>query len=95
MPHLKALVERYEDAPFAVVGVNSGDSPEKFEAGVEKYGLTWVSAYQGDSKAIQNLFRVRGFPTYYLLDAEGVIRGTGHNGKAFDAQIEKLVEAAR
>lgn len=32
-----------------------------------------------------------GYPTYVLIDAEGKIAGIGHNGKAYDETIAKMV----
>jgi hypothetical protein len=74
MPHLKELVKLYEDKPFALIGVNSGDSPRAFRSGVEKHGVSWLSAYQSDRNEMLNeLFQVQFFPTYYVIDADGKI----------------------
>ena len=35
MPHLKTLVERHENDPFALIGINTGDSPDAFQKGVK------------------------------------------------------------
>ena len=95
MPHLKELVELHQDDPFALVGVNTGDDPKSYRKGLEDYGVTWISAYQGDSTPIADLYKVRGYPTYFLIDADGVIVDSGHNGKAFDAKIKDLVAKAK
>ena len=47
MPHLKTLVERHENDPFALIGINTGDEPDAYHDGVKEFGLTWLSAYQG------------------------------------------------
>ena len=94
MPHLKELVKLYDDQPFAIIGVNSGDTVDAYKTGIEKYGLTWISAYQHDNNEMLNeLFKVQGFPTYFLIDAEGKIASVGHRSKSLDATIKKLVEA--
>ena len=49
MPHLQSLVKRYEEAPFELIGVNTGDSVDVYKAGLEERGVSWLSAYQGDS----------------------------------------------
>ena len=49
MPHLKTLVERHENDPFALIGINTGDAPEAYHDGVKEFGLTWLSAYQGQA----------------------------------------------
>lgn len=95
MPHLQTLVERHNDDPFVLIGVNTGDSPEKYRAGIEKYGVTWISAYQGDSNPIADLYKVEGYPTYVLVDSTGKIRNRGHSSQALDSDIAKLVEEAK
>jgi acyl carrier protein len=81
MPHLRELVKLHEDQPFAIVGVNTGDTEAAYRKGLEQYRLTWISAYQGTTTPIAQLYEVRGYPTYYLLDAEGRIVAKGHSSK--------------
>lgn len=91
MPHLRELVELHKDDPFTLIGVNFGDEPTTYREGLETHGVTWLSAYQGPTAAISNLYKVTGYPTYVLIDGEGKIAGRGHGGKAFDAPIAQLV----
>ena len=95
MPHLKALVERHQDDPFAVIGINDGDSLEDYKTGLEDHGLTWISAYQGDTNTISQLYKISGFPTYFLIGADGKIVSSGHSGDAFDDKIAELVAALK
>jgi len=91
MPHLKALVERHENAPFALIGINTNDSKQAFNKGVEDYGVSWPCVYQGPETAVAKLYRVRGYPTIYVLDAEGRIRFTSLRGERLTAAVDKLV----
>ncbi len=94
MPHLKELVKLHKDQPFAVVGIDCYDDEEKYRKGLEKHGLTWISAYHGEGEnPIAKMYRVEGFPTYYLIDAEGRIVSKGHDGTAFDEKIVELLAA--
>ena len=95
MPHLKELVKLHQDQPFALIGINTGDSPKQYRDGLEKFGVTWISAYQGEDSPIADLYRVRGYPTYVLLDAEGRIVQKGHSGTAMDKPIERLLESMK
>ena len=95
MPHLQTLVERHKDDPFVLIGVNTGDSPEAYRSGLEKHGVTWLSAYQGESSPIANLYKVEGYPTYVLIDAEGKIRSRGHKGEEMDSLIVELCQEAK
>ena len=93
MPHLRALVKRYEGRPFSIVGVNTGDSEKTYRAGIEEYKLSWISAFQGQAESpISELFRIDGYPTVLLIDHEGKIRYSDYH--LDDAMIESLVTAA-
>ncbi|MBL6720035.1 MAG: TlpA family protein disulfide reductase [Planctomycetes bacterium] len=94
MPHLRELVKLHQDRPFALIGINTGDSPEDYRKGLEDHGVSWISAYQGEETPIADMYRVRGYPTYFLIDADGKIVMTGHSGSAMDDKIEELLEKA-
>lgn len=94
MPHLRALVKRYEGRPFSIVGVNYNDSEKTYRAGIKEHKLSWISAFQGEAESpISELFRIDGYPTVVLIDHEGKIRFLDHFGLD-DALIESLVSAA-
>ena len=88
---MKALVERLEDEPFELIGLNAYDDRPDFEKGVEEFGVTWLVAYQGLEAAISELYQVRGYPTMYVLDTEGRIAGTGLRGKALGDKVDALL----
>ena len=96
MPHLKTLVERHENDPFALIGINTGDDKKAYHEGVKEYGLTWISAYQGQAMTpISDLYKVKGYPTYLVLDTDGTIAYRGHDGTAMDDVIAALVAKAK
>jgi thiol-disulfide isomerase/thioredoxin len=92
MPHLQELVKLHKDAPFALIGINFNDAPDKYRAGLETHKVTWISAYQGDDPVISTLYRVSGYPTYFLIDADGELVQTGHGSTAFDEPIARLLK---
>lgn len=92
MPHLKELVKLHEDDPFALIGINTGDSEEDYHEGLKEFELTWLSAYQGEESPIADLYAVSGYPTYLVIDAKGVIRHRGHDGPACDKVVADLLE---
>ena len=67
MPHLRELVKLHQDEPFAIVGVNTGDSPEVYKKGLEEHGVTWISAYQGPTTPIAERIGRACTPTPTLL----------------------------
>jgi hypothetical protein len=96
MPHLKTLVERHENDPFALIGINTGDEPDAYHEGVKEFGLTWLSAFQGQAMTpISDLYKVRGYPTYLVLDTDGTIAYRGHSGTEIDAVVADLLAKAK
>jgi hypothetical protein len=98
-PHERSLVKKMEDKPFALVGVNSDASREALQEVMAKERMTWRSFFDGPgtSGPIASAWKVRGWPTLYLIDAGGVVRhkwvGTP-DYKELDAAIEKYVREA-
>lgn len=95
MPHLGELVKLHASEPFALIGINQGDSREVCAKGLAEHKVTWISAYQGDSSPISDLFRITGYPTYILIDAEGRIVKQGHSSEEFDEPIREQLEAMK
>lgn len=95
MPHLKELVERHKDDPFALIGINVGDNPEAYRKGVKDFEVSWLSAYEGNDSAIATMYSIVGFPTYLVLDVDGKIVHRGHSPKAIDKVIADLVAKAK
>jgi hypothetical protein len=95
-PHERSLVEKYEDEPFAIVGVNSDKDRVQIAALCEKQDITWRSFWNGpagSSGPISSAWDVQGWPTLYILDAQGVIRykSVGANLQAIDQTIASLL----
>ena len=95
MPHLKELVERHKDDPFTLIGINVGDSPKAYRDGVEKYEVSWLSAFEGDKSAIADMYSIVGFPTYLVLDVDGKIVHRGHGPNEIDKVVADLLAKAK
>jgi len=76
IPHEKELVEHFDSEKFAIVGVN-GDTmnTDRALAAVREHGVTWRSFQNKrvDGSLIESDWHVGGWPTFYLLDANGTI----------------------
>jgi len=93
-PHERSLVKRLEGKPFALIGVNSDRDKEELKKVLEKENITWRSFWNGGSTngPISNAYRVRGWPTIYVLDAQGVIRYRDVRGEAMDRAVDELLK---
>ncbi len=98
-PHERSLVKTMEGKPFALLGINSDQSREQLKKVIEDEKMTWRSWFDGPGTRgpIASKWNVRGWPTLYVIDHEGVIRHRwlGSPGAAvMDRAIEELVRAA-
>jgi hypothetical protein len=85
------------EKPFAIIGVNSDQeigrkSLEEIREVVKKKSLTWRS-FQNTSpeEKISTTWNVKGWPTTYLIDKDGVIRYKNLRGDALDEALEELM----
>ena len=90
--HERSLVEQLADQPFAIIGVNSDSDLEEIREIVKEKNLTWRS-FQNDQEfgEISDLWGIQGWPTIFLLDAEGKIRYRDLRGNEMDGAIEELL----
>jgi len=93
-PHERSLVKQLAGKPFALIGVNSDKDREKTREIVKEKNITWRSFWNGEkgtSGPISTEWNVEGWPTIYVLDADGVIRYRDVRGDAMDRAVETLL----
>lgn len=89
LPHLLELHERYPD-DLVIVGVHSTRGAERMQDFVERRELPWPIAADRDGKT-EARFDVDGFPDYFLIDREGVLRIADVRSDQLDRAIAFLV----
>ena len=95
-PHERSLVKQLADVPFALIGVNSDSDREQLKVTMQEENITWRSFWNGGSTSgpISTKWGVRGWPTIYVIDADGIIRYKGVRGDRLDAALEELLAEA-
>jgi hypothetical protein len=95
-PHERSLVEKLADKPFVIIGVNSDKDRDKLKETIKEEKITWRSFWNGGSTSgpISTEWNVRGWPTIYVIDADGVIRHKNLRGDPLEKAIDALVEKA-
>jgi thiol-disulfide isomerase/thioredoxin len=96
IPHERDMVAKMDKdkKPFVLVSVSADDKKEELEKFLEKEPMPWVHWWDsGADNPVVKKFRVRAFPTLYLIDHTGVIR---HKwvGKPDNDKLDKAVEDA-
>jgi hypothetical protein len=99
IPHERSLVNRLQGHPFALLGVNNDRDPERLKKDLEASQVNWRSFQdQGATGgSISTAWQVKGFPTLYLIDHNGVIRKKwlgSPKPEVLDREVDRLVKAA-
>jgi thiol-disulfide isomerase/thioredoxin len=94
VPHERAMVQRLDGKPFALVGVNGDFDQQAAKAATATHGMTWRS-FQNKSgdESISVAWHVWGWPTFYLIDEKGIIRKrwTGTRLEELNHAIDELI----
>ena len=91
IPHEREMVKKLKGKPFALLSVSADNEQDTLIKFFEKEPMPWDHWFDGQGGAVTKAFRVRAFPTLYLIDHTGVIRNkwVGNPG---DEKLEKAVE---
>lgn len=74
MPKVAEIAEKYADK-LSVVSVDCNDSEAEWRKGVEDSGImTWTQVYNPRTVAVDAQFLVEAFPTFVIIDPQGVIK---------------------
>ena len=99
LPHERALVERLKNEPFALIGINSDGPADVARKRFEEEDIAWRNAIDETPMGPwATQWNVSGWPTLYLIDAEGIIREKwlGSPGDdVLDTRIDELIGEAK
>ncbi len=73
IPKIKEYYKKYSDRNFEVVGVNSGDTEQRWKNGVKDEQMNWMQIRSTKEMELLTTFNVNSFPTKILIDPEGKI----------------------
>ena len=99
-PHYEAidgLRERLAGEEFAFLGVNCDlRSPKSFRQEAKRNGITWRNALQYRPVGhMTDAYGVHHWPTAFVIDAEGVLRGRSIDLDACEELARALIEAEK
>jgi RNA polymerase sigma factor (sigma-70 family) len=93
VPHERELVERLKGKPFALLGVNCREDKSSAIKTMKAERMTWPNWIEGDGDGpIVSRYHVRGFPTVFVIDKSGIIRGKGLHGEYLDKLVDDLLK---
>jgi hypothetical protein len=91
-PHERSLVKKFANKPFVLLGVNSDPDRQTAHELVSDGTVTWRSWWdgpEGTDGPIDTHWEINGWPAFFIIDAEGMIRVTPADGPG---SLEKLAD---
>ncbi len=74
VPALRELQKRFAKEPqFKMISVSHNDPEEKWREFIQKNQMVWTQYLDRDHH-VTSTFEVHAYPTYILIDAEGIVR---------------------
>uniref|UniRef100_A0AB33IQE0 Thioredoxin domain-containing protein n=1 Tax=Prevotella sp. GTC17253 TaxID=3236793 RepID=A0AB33IQE0_9BACT len=71
-PKMKEYYNKYK-GQFEILGIDCGDSDEKWRAAVKKHDLPWLHVYNPKDSKVQTDYAIQGFPTKIIVGPDGKI----------------------
>jgi peroxiredoxin len=89
--------EKYRARGFEIIGIDSGDTREKLQAFMTDKKMSWPQTMESDKGPIATLYRVIGWPTYFLIGQDGTIAVAAPDNAKLDlaGELAKLLPADR
>jgi thiol-disulfide isomerase/thioredoxin len=90
LPFVKDLVKKYAKSPFVVVGVSADTDVGKWRAAITDH--TWPQMLD-QFDAVGAAYSVLGYPTYVVIDGNGVIRLRTNDIARVEAAVQECLKA--
>ncbi len=99
IPHERDMVKKLEGKKFKLVSVSADDKKETLTKFLDKSkdtknDMPWTHWWNGAKGGLVEEYQVRFYPTVYILDGKGVIRGKHLRGDDLEHLVEKLLAEA-
>ncbi len=96
VPHERTMVKRFEGKPFALLGINGDQDRDTVKRAVREHQINWRSWWDASAKnePISKTWNVRGWPTGYVIDHNGIIRYKNLKGRELEKAVEQLLQEA-
>jgi peroxiredoxin len=93
---LKVLYDKHKD-DFRVISISIDDDFEKAKAYFEQHGFEWPLLDDTDDKSTAKAYKVRAYPSYYLIDPDGKLIMSPAAGPAenFEWHFFNLLQSKR
>ena len=90
VPAMKDAYNKYA-GKFEILGIDCGDSEEKWKQAVAHHELPWLHVYNPEDSKVLEDYGIEGFPTKVIIDPEGyIVKTIVGEDPAFYAFLDNL-----
>lgn len=94
IPFLSDLTKKHRKDAFVLISVDANDEELKWRECIERNKMNWTHTRDVNAK-LQRLFQISFFPSYILIDHEGIIRYRGKgSGMQTEGEVTNMVKKA-
>jgi len=92
-PTLSAIYKRFHERGLEIFGIHNGLDTDSVKAFIAKYDMHWTHALETEDGTLHRMFRIQGWPTYYLIGSDGtILTGDLRPGDKLIGEIETLLK---
>lgn len=93
-PNVLKAYQKFSTKGFTVIGVSLDDDAEKWKKAVEEDKMSWtqVSDLKGFNNELSTYYGIKGIPSNYLVDPNGVIIAKNLRGKKLMDKLQELIK---
>jgi thiol-disulfide isomerase/thioredoxin len=91
IPHERELVGKMADKPFVLLSMSVDEDKATLTSFLATEKMPWHHWWDGSRGPVAKMFKVRAYPTLFLIDAKGIVRKKWVGSPATD-ELDKAIE---
>jgi len=89
-PKLAATYHQLHEKGFEIIGIHLGEDTAAVRKFTSENKMSWTHAIEGENGAIHRLYRIEGWPTYFLIGKNGnILSNSLRPGDSLTKEIQK------
>jgi peroxiredoxin len=92
MPHLQATYEKWPRDKLEILAISVGERAAFVQSFVDRQGLPFPVLLDSD-EAVSEIYQISRFPTTFLINADGIIKGIKAGRFMSQAEIEDMLNS--
>jgi thiol-disulfide isomerase/thioredoxin len=95
LPHIQQIAKDFAGQPLVILSISWDEEQQVWKDFIAKNGMTWPQ-YRDANHQLGQLFEIEGLPSYFTIDADGVLTSESLGGDSdIDGRLKKLVAQAK